>query len=491
MSSGTLAITLIPVRALWVAMAIATTAMVSCSPHSREQAETKVWYRMAPYNADPLNFDAFPNQIAFRPVLASLVSHYSAGQVRGIVARSWTHSPDFKVWTFYIRKGLTFSDSEPITALRVTQSLKRVFKLLNERHSKSGLAEYARSITHSDDRVTLKFNISMPKLLNRIDFGMYSIASPKDYDAISGKWNNPSHVTASGAYTIRAWDQEGIHLALRADFPEDLRHPFAPKAYKILSNPSQAATSDIAISDSLDDSLERSHHFSGGLSSGIGYVHCVGWANPQSPVSDPRVRLGLRTSFYKNLGKPWADERDFFPKILSTPALEIQLSENIQSHAHAGQTIRFRPSAKQSTINQRYNQAIDLAAKAIGMNVSSVPMPLGQLLEHLNTKHAPMLIDVAYMETSILADDAVEDVRFMFNSKEGIRLPDPGGAIRMELKKRHPDLRKVNRQLWSDGIIWPTAHFSHGVWTLGTLDLSKIDLALPPTDLSWIGTRAQ
>jgi hypothetical protein len=91
------------------------------------------------------------------------------------------------------------------------------------------------------------------------------------------------------------------------------------------------------------------------------------------------------------------------------------------------------------------------------------------------------------MVTGILIDDPVDDARFMFKSKEGIRIPDETGEIIAELDRPKPDLQKVNQLIWEQALIWPIAQFSSGVWVKEGIDYSKIRIDLPPTQISWIG----
>ena len=63
--------------------------------------------------ANALNADSLG---ATRTVYESLVERDSRGRFIPHLAESWTPSPDFKVWTFKIRKGITFSNGEVFDA---------------------------------------------------------------------------------------------------------------------------------------------------------------------------------------------------------------------------------------------------------------------------------------------------------------------------------------------------------------------------------------
>ena len=72
--------------------------------------------------------------------------------------------------------------------------------------------------------------------------------------------------------------------------------------------------------------------------------------------------------------------------------------------------------------------------------------------------------DVSITGTGIESVDYLETVRFMFLSKEGIKLPDSTGKILKELAQKNPDINIINREIWDQAIIWPIRHYSSGYW---------------------------
>ena len=53
-----------------------------------------------------------PNYLVFQP----LVTANERGELEGRLADRWTHSPDFREWTFQLRAGLRWHDGAPVTA---------------------------------------------------------------------------------------------------------------------------------------------------------------------------------------------------------------------------------------------------------------------------------------------------------------------------------------------------------------------------------------
>jgi len=97
-----------------------------------------------------------------------LVELTDDGGIEGKVAESFESTPDAQVWTFKVRKGITFSNGQPVTATDVVESL--------DRHSgedtKSGALGIMRGIkamrTEGEDTVVVELdtpNADLPYLL--------------------------------------------------------------------------------------------------------------------------------------------------------------------------------------------------------------------------------------------------------------------------------------------------------------------------------------
>ena len=97
-----------------------------------------------------------------------LVELTDDGGIEGKVAESFESTPDAQVWTFKVRKGITFSNGQPVTATDVVESL--------DRHSgedtKSGALGIMRGIkamrTEGEDTVVIELDIpnaDLPYLL--------------------------------------------------------------------------------------------------------------------------------------------------------------------------------------------------------------------------------------------------------------------------------------------------------------------------------------
>ncbi|MEN9724398.1 MAG: hypothetical protein RJB38_2384 [Pseudomonadota bacterium] len=457
---------------------------------------------MAPYSADPLDFDAYSHHVAFRPVLAGLVTRYRSGQYLGVLAQSWSASPDFLTWTFRIRPGLSFSDGQPITASAVAKSFLRLAFLLKSRKSGASpllhlvgidsIQTAASSIpgirAKDDERLEFHFSTPRRQLLDELSFGIYSIASVKDFDSISGKWKDPKKATASGPYQILQFDESAVRLALRVEFPGELRHPHSAREIEIMTSEDSKSTSDIRVDNSNTAPIGVAQSFRGSDLAAISYIHCVSWKNPSRPCSDLPSRIAMREALYREMeSRGFKPVRSFFP-IIMKDIREFSASNIFDKAVSKGSEVLYRVVARMNPFSASLMDSIEPALSSASFRGVPKNMSYQELVSELDPDKAVHAVDLNYMETSVLVDGAVSDVRFMFQSKEGIRLPDPSGAIQRELSRPEVNLGVVNETLWNDGIIWPLAHMTKGIWVNEmTVDLEELNLGLPPTDLSWIG----
>ncbi|MGZ3796456.1 MAG: hypothetical protein ACXVB1_08830, partial [Pseudobdellovibrionaceae bacterium] len=98
------------------------------------------------------------------------------------------------------------------------------------------------------------------------------------------------------------------------------------------------------------------------------------------------------------------------------------------------------------------------------------------------------LYDMEMLLTGILVENPYEDIQFMFQSKEGIQLPDTDGSITTLLRDVETNLPKINEKLWDQARIIPLTHYSSGLWfKKNQFDVKDLNHTLPPTNFQFIG----
>lgn len=104
---------------LAVALGVSATAFAAKVPEGTQLAEKQeitINNGTEPQSLDPHKIEGVPeSQVAFQ-LLEGLVTKGSDGEEQPGVAESWTNTPDFKVWTFTLRKDAKWSNGEPVTA---------------------------------------------------------------------------------------------------------------------------------------------------------------------------------------------------------------------------------------------------------------------------------------------------------------------------------------------------------------------------------------
>jgi Bacterial extracellular solute-binding proteins, family 5 Middle len=460
----------------------------------------------APFSTDPLDYDAAVHHVSARPLFASIVTQYKAGTIEGAVVESWTSTPDLKTWRFDIRSGLRFSNGDPITPMAIVRSLTRMAWIQHSRDSKSGLLEdlvgiesltsasgMFLGISINDNRVVMSFQKPQPKLLENISFGLYGIAHASDFDAKTGSWLNPHSAVSSGAYKLSEWNDDNIQLSLRDDFPVALRHSHAAQQIKMVWGTGKSERLDLDMGNSLAPEGHENDTFygSGAVDVNLYWIYVWPWNLASSPLHDKNIRTSLRSEFYKHMkaaGLPVV--RSFLPTTIAGIA---EFVDPAQGKFPLEQPLSLKVSLPRlrGEIFVKIDLAIKSAASSLGGNPIEVPaIDYKNMIPMFNPNLNSYLSDISPRLTGILIEDPIADVRFMIQSREGIRLPDPTGELAKEAAKPDTNLAHINQILWDDAIVWPVTPFIMGLWARKDMfDFSQINLSLPATDLSWIGLK--
>ena len=69
-----------------------------------------------PQSFDPQKTEGVPESNVAYQLLEGLVTSDPEGKLQPGVAESWENTPDFKTWTFHLRKDTKWSNGDPATA---------------------------------------------------------------------------------------------------------------------------------------------------------------------------------------------------------------------------------------------------------------------------------------------------------------------------------------------------------------------------------------
>lgn len=469
--------------------------------HLFHNKSLKVWTRFQPTSADTLKYDLSVHHITMRSVFASLVSVYKAGSIEPQIANKWTVDDSKKEWRMSINTTWTFANGDTVTPQIVLRSFKRVLLIKNKEHSKSGLLEFlseAEKLTTINDDidglqiqgqyVVFRFTKAMPDFLEKVSFGLYAITHPDDYND-DGTWKNAKSAIASGLYEISEWAENVFKLKLRTNL---LSNTVTPNSiheviFNFSKDPNVMISSDLMIREKYNPLETPDWSFSSAmLDNNIVYIQVMKWDDENSFLSKRENRIIVRDIFYESLKKSGLEATtSFFP--LSIKNVKPFKYENNSKFNHHGQKIVTQPfffnkqAGAKKELGEVYSDAFNLLCNSI----NAIPVNLDYPEKMEDEKK---VFDIQFLGTGILIDAPEDDIRFMFNSKHGIQLPDENGEIRKIIKSDNFDVQEVNRMLWEQGIIWPIRHYSMGFWLKKSknIDISNLNLALHPIDFQFV-----
>lgn len=457
-----------------------------------------------PISTDPLDYDYSVSHNTMRSVFASLVSNYQRGAITPQIAKSWTHSDDFKIWDLVIDENWTFENGDKVTPDIVSKNFKRLILIKNKTNSKSGLLEfvkgskYLNSINQNIDgiqidgnRVKFIFDKEMKDFLSKISFGIYGITHPGNYDE-TGQWIDKKKIISSSFYKITKWNDKEFVIKKRDDFYlknndliDEIRFIFPKSMDKV-------EDSQLIFNDNLHPNLnEKEWTFeSSALDNKIIYIQLMDWKNKKSVYGHLEKRKLLRSLFYEILeNNNQAINTSFFPTtikgVYGFNDYKIPHGSNLTLNLNKIRTQYFSTTEYQST-GKRKSQAdvlfelIDGFSKKINAKLEFHEYPA-------NYEDEDKVFDIIYRSTGINIDEPFEDIKFMFLSKQGIMLPDENGKIHKILASNF-NVQEINQELWNQAIIWPIKHFSTGFWIRKNtnIDISNLNILLTPIDFQFV-----
>ncbi len=175
---------------------------------------------MEPTTLDPHRFYDSESGRVIRLIYEKLVDYKGSGVTKkdivGVLAVNWSVSPDGKVYTFYLRKGVLFHDGTPFNATAVVMSWERFMYIYNKTGEGSGwlFADIVEKVEKVDD-YTVRFILEkpVPDFLERLAalWGFYIVSpscilkhrTPDDPWAL--KWFH-EHECGTGPYKLVAWE---------------------------------------------------------------------------------------------------------------------------------------------------------------------------------------------------------------------------------------------------------------------------------------------
>ena len=194
-----------------------------------------------PANLNPLtSSDAYASSINALIFDTLIERDNETLKVKPRIAERWDISPDHLTYTFFLRKGVVFSDGQPLTA----QDVKFTFdKVMDPTTDAAHLRNYFQDIASCEavDDSTVRYTCKKPYFKHLTMIGGLEIVPKHVYgEGDFNKHPNNRHPIGSGPYMIESWDT-GMQMSLVRnekfwkEKPHILKH-----AYKIITDANAA-----------------------------------------------------------------------------------------------------------------------------------------------------------------------------------------------------------------------------------------------------------
>ncbi|CDO06031.1 dipeptide-binding protein of ABC transporter [Mycolicibacterium cosmeticum] len=223
-----------------VLTAVIVLASTACSPGERVDLGSDAGNLIAaiagePDQLDPQKTSAYFSFEVLENVFDTLVEPDADLTMRPALAQSWETSPDQLVWTFRLRRGVTFHDGSPLTAADVVYSYRRVIdeKLAN--------ADKLSAVTDigAPDEHTVRITVAhpTPNLLTNLG-GFKGMAIVQRRNVEDGQI--ATHPVGTGPFAFVA-RKSGDSITLRANARYWAGAPKIPGVtFRFISEPSTA-----------------------------------------------------------------------------------------------------------------------------------------------------------------------------------------------------------------------------------------------------------
>ena len=157
-------------------------------------------------------------EITLYNIYEGLTKIHSDSRVMPLLAQSWTASPDLKVWTFQLRKGVSFHNGEPFGSATVKFSFERATEKTSTNKDKATFSNITAIDTPEPHTVVLTLKNGDPDLLFKLGQATAVMIDPK---SAAGNHTQP---TGTGPYKLENWAKGSAVTLTRWDGYRDAKN---------------------------------------------------------------------------------------------------------------------------------------------------------------------------------------------------------------------------------------------------------------------------
>ncbi|WP_326534815.1 ABC transporter substrate-binding protein [Pseudorhodoferax sp.] len=150
-------------------------------------------------------------EVSLYNIFETLTKVGSDSRITGLLAESWTVSPDLKTYTFKLRRGVTFHNGEPFNAAAVKFSFERAVSKESVNKDKAVFNNFEAIETPDAHTVVLKLKVGSVDLPFQLGQGTAIIVEPK---SAAGNGTQP---VGTGPYKLEAWNRGSNVVLTRWD----------------------------------------------------------------------------------------------------------------------------------------------------------------------------------------------------------------------------------------------------------------------------------
>lgn len=152
---------------------------------------------------DPQFVTDIPTARAVTQIHETLIYPDQAGTMKGVLAESWTVSPDNLAWTFKLRRGVIFHDGQPLNAEAVKFTFDRIMNEATASPRRSAAAAIESVSVVDDGTVAIRTKAPFAPLLAQLSAYNLAIMSPSAGKAVNNAYGKAP--AGTGPFKLGAW----------------------------------------------------------------------------------------------------------------------------------------------------------------------------------------------------------------------------------------------------------------------------------------------
>ncbi|MDD3265726.1 MAG: peptide ABC transporter substrate-binding protein [Burkholderiales bacterium] len=202
-----------------LAISIGTVSIASCSKKENGEIKDMITVNLGsdPSTIDPQKAEDLQSQRVVNDLFEGLTVANQENDIVPGLAEKWDISEDGKVYTFYLRDNLKFSDGTPITAYDVIFSYQRLVdhktaspysniaeNIVNAKDITRGMMSPDKLgvIALNDRTIQIKLEYPDPSFLNITSLWCFDVVSKNNILKYGDNWIEARNIVTSGAYKL-------------------------------------------------------------------------------------------------------------------------------------------------------------------------------------------------------------------------------------------------------------------------------------------------